>query len=138
MKFTHEEILRAIVASGILEKQLQDNLFLGELLGNPNSSNIRYGLEHVPDIYQREVFERRIKTGLMQDGDEVARSNAEGLRAVLTFTENYPENYVFMVVFNCTDEHFTVWCGLLDNHIEVLCALKGGHIPDYLFEKKTE
>lgn len=138
MKFTHKEILRAIEASSILEKELRDNLFLGELLGDPNNSNIHYSLERIPNIHQREVFERRIKTGLIQDSDEVAKSNARALQKVVTFIENYPEDYVFTVILNCTHEHFTVWCGLVDDHIEVLCALKGGHIPDYLLEKKIE
>ncbi len=138
MKFTHEEILHATVASRVLEKELQDNLFLRELMGNSNNSNIHYGLESIPDIYRRKIFERRVKTGLMQDGDEVSKSNARAFRSVMTFIENFPKKYIFTVLFNCTDKHFTVWCGLLNDHIEVLCALIGGHIPDYAFEKRSE
>jgi hypothetical protein len=138
MKFNHEEILRAIVTSRVLEKELQDNLFLRELIGNANNSNIHYGLESVPDIYRRGIFERRVKTGLIQGSNEVSKSNARAFQSVVTFIENYPEDYVFTVLFNCTNESFTVWCGLLGDHIEVLCALKGGRVPDYAFGKRIE
>ncbi len=138
MKITHEDILSAIVSSKILEKHLQQNSSLGELISNANNPNVHYNPEFVPTIYQREVFDRRAKIRLIEDADELSKANADAFQKVMTFIEEYPENNILSVTFNCSGEHFTVWCGLLNNYIEVLCALKGGHIPDYVFEKQEK
>ena len=138
MKFTHEEILNAIVISKILEQRLQSDSFLGELIGNAGNSNIYYGTEFIPTIYQRKIFERRVKTRLMKDADEMYIVNADAFQKVLEFIDKKPESPIFTVVFNCISESFTVWCGVMDGRIEVLCALVGGHIPDYAFEKGIE
>ena len=134
MKPCNEEILNAIIASRVLEQHVERNSSLGVLLGNPKSPNIHYGSEFIPTIYQKEIFEQRVKIRLMDDADEVSKTNATALQKVLTVIEKYPENNILTVTFNCNSEHFTVWCGLLDTSIEILCVMKGGHIPDYAFE----
>jgi hypothetical protein len=134
MKTGHEEILNTILASRILEPHIQHNPSLGVLLGDPENPNIHYGSEFIPTIYQKKIFERRAKIKLIDDADEISKTNAAALQKVLTFIEKYPKNNILTVTFNCNNEHFTVWCGLLDNFIEALCVMKGGHIPDYAFE----
>jgi hypothetical protein len=138
MKTTHEEILKAIISSKILENHLQQNSSLGELINDADNPNIHYGPEFVPTIYQREIFEQRVKIGLMEDADELSKANANAFQKVMAFMEKYPESKISVVAFNCTDAHFDVWYGLLDNHPEALCALKGGYIPNYAFEKQDK
>ena len=138
MKFSNEEILKVIIASKILETYLEQNVSLREIIKDFENSDIHYGEEFVPTIHQREIFERRIKIKHMKNAGELSKVNAHALENVKTFIEKYPESNIFDVTFNCSDAHFSVWCGLFDTHIEVLCVQKGGHIPDYAFEKPIE
>ena len=134
MGFSNAEIINAIIASHVLELHLRKNLILGKLLDNPDDPNIHYGSEFLPTKYQKEIYERRAKITLINDADEISKTNANALKKVLEFTKKYPESEIFVVTFNGKNEHYDVWCGIQDKQIEVLCAMKGGHIPDYAFK----
>ena len=137
MEFSKVEIINAIITSNILELYLRKSLILDKLLDNPDDPNIHYGSEFLPTKYQKEIYERRAKIALIDDADEISKTNANALKKVLEFMQKYPRNEIFVVTFNGKNEHYDVWCGLLDEHIVALCAMKGGRIPDPAFKEST-
>src|SRR5258706_15064045 len=100
MEFSNKEIINAIIASDVLELYLRKSPFLSKLLGNPDDSNIHYGSEFLPTKYQKEIYERRAKIALIDDADEISKTNANALKKVLEFMEKYPENNFFYVTLN--------------------------------------
>ena len=137
MEFSNKEIINAVIASDVLELYLRKSPFLSKLPGNPDDSNIHNGSEFLPTKHQKEIYERRAKIALIDDANEISKTNANALKRVLEFMEKYPENKIFNVTLNGKNEHYDVWCGLLDRQIEVLCMMKGGHIPDSAFKMST-
>lgn len=137
--FSKQEILKAIASSKILEQFLQQNSCLGRLMNNWDSPDIHFGQEFIPTIYQKQIFERRMKMSI-EHADEYPNTllNGSTLRDVLTFIENDPEGQIFTIVFNCPDVSFDIWCGFSKKSLHVIGAMKGGHIPDEAFGDTTK
>lgn len=127
-KISNDDLFSAIVASHILDRYLEQDPHLAELIKLPKHPDIHY--------YEGYTQASQIGPALKQRLDQmIARNiqhNLEATKQLVAFSAAHPDSDIYNVTFNCPTQHYGVRLGQSDGQLHVICVMTGGHIPNVL------
>jgi len=135
-----EKIFRQVVASGVLDPYRKKDSSLDRLISETSqAANAR---EVCPDILVSApeshlaselitIYQRRLKTIPAGTKYDQARG---ATRRLIDYCASNPNLNLCHITFNCSEQHYAVFCGREADEIVVICVLTGGRIPKDVFD----
>jgi|APMed6443717190_1056831.scaffolds.fasta_scaffold279593_1 hypothetical protein len=134
-----EKIFRQVVTSGILDPYREKDSSLDRLISEmTQAANVWKVhpdiLVSTPEFHPASevvgIYQRRLKTIPTETKYNETR---DATKRLIDYCISNPNVNLCSITFNCSERHYTVFCGREIDEIVVICALTGGRIPKDVF-----